>query len=273
MVHRWRCRHCDYTVWSASEEAAVNAVKSHLLEHYRSNVAKQNFQLRWSCPYCNQTGQHDAEEAGLQAFERHLFEHVSPLMEAGVHVADEIGGTGSTLVLAPPGSPGANNARVHFHSVGDVVIFVTTNVEARLRLLQEQFASWPAWTVVITTKDNPLEGLDDIDLSNVPLEVVKLDKGLGLARLGQTISKVVEEQNTPNEKISVEFDILPEIVSTFELQQLFQFLHLLTSRLDRVGALSHYYFDPKSKSKPTMNLLEELFDLTIRTDEATFRTK
>ena len=270
MVRRWQCRHCEFTVWSASRPATVDRVESHLLDHYQQQLSRQEFQIHWECPYCESSGESHDEQDGIQRFREHLFGHVEPLMESGVHVADEISGTGSVLVRAPLNSTGADNARIHFLSPGDILLIVTTTPAKRIRLLDETLPEWPAWTIVLTTKENPLAGIDGIDFSTVPLEVVRLDRRLGLSDLGETISRVIGEQDTAGSKMSVEFDILSEIVEKFDTQTVFKFLHVLTSRLDEAGALSHFYVNPKRQSASTVNVLGQLFDVSIAADERTF---
>lgn len=270
MVHRWRCRRCDFTVWSAGEGSLSEAVKSHLLEHHRDEVSKEDFRIRWNCPYCDAEGGGHDESEEVAAFESHLFEHVEPLIEAGVHVADDIDGVGSVLVRTPLEGAGADNARIHFLSPGDIVLIITTNPAERIRLLREDLGEWPAWTVVVTTNANPLAGLEDLDLSSAPLEVVKLDKRMGLSDLGETVSRVLHEQETSKGKVVVEFDILPEVIDTFELQSVFQFLHVLSARLERADALAHYYVDPNHQPESTTNVLTELFDMSIRADDRKF---
>ena len=90
MVYRWHCRQCDYTVWSPDRTATADAIKSHLLDHYRNKLSKDDFRVSWQCPYCDRTSQgYDADES-VDRFRNHLFEHVSSLLESGKHVADTI---------------------------------------------------------------------------------------------------------------------------------------------------------------------------------------
>ena len=273
MVHRWRCRHCQYTVWSASRQSTVTDVGTHMLSHHRNRISDDELQISWSCPYCETTGRETDRDDGIQAFKRHLFDHVEPLLESGVHVAEDINGSGSVAVLGPLESDGVNNARVHFHSPCDIVVFVTTDPVERLRLLDRTLQSWPAWTVVITTKEEPLAGLTDIDPAVIPLEVVSLQKSLGLRDLGETISSVVAQQEAAAGKLSVEFDILPEIIETFDLQTVFKFLHTLDARLREASALSHYYVDPRAQSESTVNVVGEVFDMRLDATGETFTSR
>ncbi|MFB6123385.1 MAG: hypothetical protein ABEJ78_08005 [Haloferacaceae archaeon] len=274
MVHRWRCRHCDYVVWSADGAAAVESAKSHLLTHYGGRMTSDGFQLGWDCPYCDVERQlygGDEDEA-VRTFRDHLFQHAKPLMESGVHIADAVDRSGSVLVRAPLEGPQADNARQHFYSVGDVVVLVTTTPGERVRLLRRSLGSWPAWTVVVTTVDEPLTGVDAVDASDDPIEVVSLDKRHGLQEVGQAISRVVGDQKTTDGQLSVEFDVLSEILDKFDMERVFRFLHILTSRLDQADAVSHFYLDPSAQQAATSNVLESVFDLTVAADGETFVT-
>jgi len=270
MVYRFQCRRCSFTVWSTRRDAIADAAGSHILSHYRERVTKQDFRIRWSCPHCERSGQHHDGDAGVERFERHLFEHVESSVESGVHVADDIDRTGGVLVRAQRGSDGLDNARVHFLSPGDIVLFVTTAPAERIRLIDDTLREWPRRTIVLTTKPDPLGDVSDLDLSETSLEVVRLDSRLGLSEVGETISRIVGEYEDVGGKIAAEFDILPELVEKFDLQTVFKFLHVLAVRFDRADALSHYHVDPRAQSQSTINVLDQVFDLSIVADDRRF---
>ena len=272
MVHRWECRHCGYTVWSASRKAVADRIESHLLDHHRQQVERREFRIRWECPYCSRTGQSHDESEGVKRFRQHLFEHTEPLLESGTHVAAELGGSGSILVRTSLQSAGADNARVHFLSPGDLVMMITTTPGERIRLMHERLNGWPERVVILTTTENPLPDIDGVNVSDAPLEVVQLDRRLGLSALGETVSRVLDEQRTAGRTVSVEFDILSELIEKFELQTVFKFLHVLSQRLATVDALAHFYVDPTARSVSTVNILTELFDLSITAHGQVFVT-
>ncbi|RLM57239.1 hypothetical protein DVK02_05515 [Halobellus sp. Atlit-31R] len=247
-------------------------MQSHLLGHHRRNLRQEDFSYRWSCPYCGAENHHHERDEAVSEFETHLFDHVENRLESGVHVADGIGGTGSILVKAPLESTGANGARIHLLTPADVYIFVTQNPKQRLELIRDELSEWPALTIVITTKSQPLSGVDGVDLETVPLEIVHLNKRLGLSSLGETVSRVLSEHESTGRKISLEFDILSEVIATFDIQDVFHFLRGFTSRCARSDALSHYYVNPTSQSESIMNVLEQLFDMQIEATGAVFES-
>ncbi|MFC6719493.1 hypothetical protein ACFQGT_14110 [Natrialbaceae archaeon GCM10025810] len=273
MVHTWRCWRCEYAVWSASESVTIESGRSHLLAHHRGNLSSEGFRIRWHCPYCERARVSHGRDEAVDAFASHLFDHGDHRLRSGAHVADEFDRTGNVLVLSPLEGAGADNARVHFLSSSDVAIVVTTRVAERVRLVNRRLADRPSQTIVLTTKAEPLEGLAGADVSGTDLELVQLSKRLGLGGIGETISRVVAEHESPEATLSVEFDILPELIAKCDLETVFRFLHLLTSRLEGAGALAHYYCNPERRSQPTINLLSELFDATIRARDDRFELR
>lgn len=271
MVYRWPCRHCGFVAWGADRRVLGERIQSHVLDHHRDSFSSDDFRVSWDCPYCDRAHQTHDEETSVREFAEHLFSHVEPLVAEGTHVAEEVDGSGDILVLSPPESEGANNARIHFTSAADIAVIVTTNPAVRLQMLRDRLDELPAWTVLVTTDRTPLEQLSELDLSSLPVEVVALDSSLGLSSLGETLSRVISEHESADGKMIMEFNILSEILSTFSLQQVFKFLHLLSVRLEDANALSHYYLSP-SESDSTVNMIQELFDLTIRTSETIFAT-
>jgi len=265
MVSRWNCRHCSFTLWAVNRDAAAEPVASHLLHHAASNLTRDDIRTAWRCPYCDTVGQTYAGDGAVAAFKSHLFEHAT--LEAGVHIADAIGGTGSVLLVTPPDGDAAANARTHFLSRGDDVLIVTANPAPRLRLLDETLGSWPASTTVLTTADDPLASTD-LDPA-APLEFVTLDRRPDLSSLGETLAAALSSRRGSGTLV-VEFDILSEVLDTFELQTVFRFLHLLLSRLDQEGALSQFYLDPRRHQSASINVLEKAFDLSIRADGSVF---
>jgi len=93
-----------------------------------------------------------------------------------------------------------------------------------------------------------------------------------MTELGETISRVLDEQATENAKVTVGFDILNELLGLFDTQTVFKFVHVLNSRLENMDALTHYYLDPSSQPPSTVNVLKELFDLKIRANGPVFAT-
>lgn len=270
MVHRWQCRHCGFSSWTPGRDRVVDTARSHLLTHYGGHIGQEDFQFRWACPHCGTEDRHHDRDRAVTAFTDHLFDHAESDLAADVHLADVIDRTGSILVKAPLDSTGADSARIHLLTPADVFVFVTREPARRLRLIRDELSGWPTHTIVVTTKSQPLADVDGVDLETASIEVVQLSKQLGLSSLGETVSRVLSEHRTTGRKISLEFDILSEILGTFTLQEAIRFLYGFTSRCARSGILSHYYLDPRPQSKSVLNVLEDVFDLRVAAEGVTF---
>lgn len=270
MVHEWKCPRCGISAWSDSRGRLSEAAGSHLLEHHPGRISKADFRLRWECPYCEASGKAHEERTALEEFERHLCGHAMKTIDARAHMAASIGRSGNVLVEAPVESAAANNARVHFLAGSDLAIVVTTRPKARIGLLSDRLERWPDRTVVVTTKRRPLDGGLDVDLSSAPLELVELDRRLGPLDLGETISRIVDAHHTPETTVSVEFDILSDIVQSFELRRSYDFVRMLSKRLGEVGALTHFYVADRPELSSALNVLEGTIDLTLDVESQVF---
>jgi hypothetical protein len=191
-------------------------------------------------------------------------------IEAKAHIASSIGRSGNVLVNAPVESAAADNARVHFLTGSDLAIVITTHPKARIRLLADRLEEWPDRTVVVTTKHRPLDGGLGVDLSSAPLELVELDRRLGPQDLGETVSRIIDAHHTPKETVSVEFDILSDIVQSFELRRTYDFVTMLSRRLGDVGALAHFYAAESPQLSSAFNVLDGTIDLKLNVESQVF---
>jgi hypothetical protein len=216
------------------------------------------------------TGKTHDKESVIEEFKQHLNGHATDAIEGNAHIAEVIGRSGNVLVKAPTESDVADNARVHFVSGSDLALVVTKKPKERIRLLHQRLGGWPERTVVMTTKRRPLSGEFDIDLSAVPIELVELDRRLGPNELGETISRVIDVHHTPGARVSVEFDILSDIVRSFDLQTTYDFVSMLSNRLQEVGAIAHLYAATRPELSSALNVLDEKIDLKLDTDSQVF---
>ncbi len=273
MVRRWSCRHCGFTSWSDGRARLARAAGAHLFEHHAGRVRKADFRRQWACPYCDTSGTAHDEGAVVDAFERHLREHAVGEIEAGAHIADEIGRNGNVLFSVPPESNAADDARVHFVSGSDLAIVVTKSPKERLRLFHRRLGGWPDRTVVVTTQRRPLAGSFDIDLSDAPVELVELDRRLGPRGLGETVSRVIDAHRAPGQRVSVGIDVLYDIVDASDLRTSYEFVDMLSSRLREVSAIAHIYMAPRPQLSSVLNVLEGRIDLRVGTDSDVFVTR
>jgi len=270
MAYRWRCGDCRKRLWSMGEGRLREAAKSHLFEHHSDRVSKAEFKLSWSCPFCGAEDDAYDTETGVGAFRDHLYGHAAGALSSGRHVADGIDRRGSVLLKTPAESDGAESMRRHFFPLADVCILVTNNPEARVRLLDRARPEWPNWTTIVTTKRRPLAEPMDVEFDDVPIEVVQVDRSFGPEQLGETVSRVIDAQRKPDEKLVFGFDILPELIRAFELRRSYEFLRSLSSRLRAADALSLFYLPPDVRSAAVSNLIDGEFDMELTADGRVF---
>lgn len=271
MVYKWDCRECGYTAWSEHRSSLDEDIKSHLFDHNLDNITKRDFRFTWNCPYCSNAATiHDKQEM-IEDFKTHLYRHISDQVISDTHVAETIDRRGNILVEAPVNGDQADYARRHFFSSGNTVVVVTRDPEARIRLLADQIDGWPAQIVVMTTKRRPIDTDLGLDLSDVSIEIVELDQRLGPKQLGETISRVVDEHNGPNRQLSFGFEIIYEIIQSFDLQTSYEFVSSISSRLRDANAVSHFYISPHPQLESILNVLNDQFDLKITVDDDIFR--
>ncbi|MFT4910393.1 MAG: hypothetical protein ACI9TI_001564 [Natronomonas sp.] len=270
MVQKWNCDRCGFSAWSDSYERLKRKAGTHLFRHTSGNVSKSDFRFEWRCPYCDEAGKTHERDTARTNFKQHLNGHAATDIEQNKHISEEIGRSGNILINTPIESTAADNARVHFVSGSNLAIIITKNPADRLRLFDRQLGEWPDRTVVVTTKRRPLDELPEIDLSETPVELVELDRGLGPQELGETISRIIDVHYTPGQRLSVELDILYDIVKSFELRTSYEFIDMLSTRLREANAVTHIYVAARPQLSSVLNILDGKIDLKLNYDSRIF---
>lgn len=269
MMKRWECNQCDFISWTDAESEMEHVVKSHLLAHYSDNFTKSDFRITWRCPDCStERTSYDKEEA-VEEFKTHLYEHVEGSVTDSAHIAEQLSWNGNIQVKGPPEGPSADSVRTHFHSAADLAIIITSRPEDRIRLLYQQLDEWPTQTVVLSTDGRPFDETSELDFSGIPIELVELDPRLGPTDLGETISRIIDIQETPEMTVSVEVSILTEIIQSFDLETSCEFVRMLSARMTEVDGVFQLYVDPDSNPNvaTALNLLEEEIDFTVAAED------
>jgi hypothetical protein len=96
-----------------------------------------------------------------------------------------------------------------------------------------------------------------------PLAEAYVDSPTDLRTLGQTISECCRAWHDQGHEIGVCFDGLADLLAANDPEPVFQFFHVLTSRLESVGATTHVHVDPDRVPERTRLTFEQLFDETI----------
>lgn len=84
-----------------------------------------------------------------------------------------------------------------------------------------------------------------------------------LRALGQSISRFCQAWRDQGHEIGVCFDGLGDLLDANDAEDVFQFFHVLTNRLETVGATTHVHVDPEHVPERTRLTFEQLFDDTV----------
>ncbi|MFO7834563.1 MAG: hypothetical protein R6V31_11075 [Halohasta sp.] len=259
-------------MWSTDREALETAAKTHLISHFADRLTKSDFRITWDCPYCQvETTIYDKEQA-IDGFKSHLYGHVDENVYENTHIGERLGWNGTLQINTPTDSPEADTLRRHFHSNVDLVILITANPEARIRLLHDELTDWPSRAVVVSTEGNPFDTKTELDFSGTSMELVELDTRLGPSDVGETVSRILDVHHTEGMRTSVEVDIMNEIIGSFDLKTSCDFVRMLASRLGEVEGVFQLYVNPDAHRNVStvLNFLEEEFDMTIRASHQQF---
>ena len=84
-----------------------------------------------------------------------------------------------------------------------------------------------------------------------------------LTGLGIKLSEQLRAWNGDGNDVVLCFDSVTELLHAVDTQTAFRFLHVVTGRLDSVGASAHYHLDPDAFDAQTVNTIKSLFDAAV----------
>ncbi|WP_323674391.1 hypothetical protein [Halorubellus sp. PRR65] len=100
---------------------------------------------------------------------------------------------------------------------------------------------------------------DEPDYDDPLAEAHVADAG-DLRAVGQSISRFCRAWNDRGHEIGVCIDGLGDLLDANDAEAVFEFLHVLTDRLETVGATTHVHVDPDRVPERTHLTFEQLFD-------------
>lgn len=89
-----------------------------------------------------------------------------------------------------------------------------------------------------------------------------------LQSIGMTISRFAQVWSNAGYHMTVCFDSLTDLLAHNDPDAVFQFCHVLSTRLDAVDAVSHFHVDPDEHPPELLATLEEVFDGVVTEFEA-----
>jgi hypothetical protein len=128
----------------------------------------------------------------------------------------------------------------------------------------------PAQVSIITVGDFTRSSASRPVEDSSPPERVQIDTVANpddLTTLGLRIGEQLSEWETAGGQSIVCFHSLTDLLENTELNQVFQFLHVLMGRLSSAGAISHFHLDSRTSDDRTVNTLRPLFDAVLEVDE------
>jgi len=142
-------------------------------------------------------------------------------------------------------------------------LFVTFPAEAtdRIGFGAVGMGRQPAKRGIVVVGDT-MSAHDDPDYTD-PLAEATVSSASDLRCLGQTISRFCQAWHDRGHEIGVCFDGLGDLLDANDAEPVFQFLHVLTNRLESVGATTHVHVDPDRVPERTRLTFEQLFDETV----------
>lgn len=271
-MERWECTHCDFLTWADNHQQIKATIKIHLLSHHSDRLAKSDFRISWNCPYCRTEKTMYNKEEAVADFKSHLYDHRKEGIREDVHIADRLGWDGNLQINTPTESAEADTLRSHFHSDADLVILITSNPNARIQLLHDELTDWPTRAIVVSTDGQPFDSESELDFSGTSMELVELDSRLGPNDVGETVSRILDVHHTDGMRVSVEVDIINELIRSFDPRTSCDFVRMLASRLEAVDGVFQLYVNPDAHRNisTVLNFLEEEFDMTVQASEQRF---
>lgn len=245
---------------------------SHLLAHHSDAFSKSDFRVSWDCPYCATAKTAYDTDGAVAEFKTHLHEHVADRIAGGAHVADLVGWDGVVRVDGPAAGDEADPLRAHFHGAAGLAVAVTPTPERLVRALDGALDAWPRRTVIVSTGEYDFEATPDVDFEGRNAEIVELDPRLSPDEVGETVSRILDANHEPGERISLEVSVFHQIVASFDVERAVAFVRMLAARLDDAGGALQLYVDADADPNvaTVLNFLDETIDLRVAVDDGRF---
>lgn len=198
-------------------------------------------------------------------------------------LTQEIGDASNVLLVAPSGSDGDDRACIDLLTVADpteeavLSVTFTQSPTDRFAVWEQYAGTYPPKAAFVdgsngTDLDGPSDSLRRAVPDSTSLAVDRLDSPGDLMRLGVRISDRLAEWSADDRQIVVCVHTLSTLFQYAGPERLFRFLHVLTGRIEHVGAVAHYHLDPGSHDEESIRLLDRLFDVIVEVDHEGERT-
>ncbi len=257
-MYLWACPHCEFTVWTPSNEVVYGEIKSHCIHHFRDAFSRTFFKTSWTCTKCGAGDTRVEENDAVASFQDHMLNHLSDRIGTSTNMQADIGGSADVLFLTPEDRRGIHLIRKAFVCQGDVVVTVTRDVKNWLKLLSQRTEERPKQVILISPSMDLPEQIASTRITPIPLE-----ENCSIGAIGKTLTKSLTNLAGDDQQITVEFDMLSRVIDACDTNDAFRFLHLVDGLTSKVGANAIFPFDPAWVPHPTLNVFANLFDIVL----------
>lgn len=102
------------------------------------------------------------------------------------------------------------------------------------------------------------------NVDSIPGSVQFTESAGDLTGIGIELSKKLEQAKEANDNVRVALLSISPLIMYSDVETAYRFLHVLTSRIQAIGALGVFVLDSSAHEPQTLNLLTSLFDIEIK---------
>lgn len=196
---------------------------------------------------------------------------------APADLLDRIGGARNVLLDLPATAPAETAAcsrllpRVAPAHADVIQISYTRSPASCVDDWQAETPQIPDRHLVVAVGDRASPLTDPSELATEPT-VETVSDPRDFTSLGVVLTDTLDRWDGSSNQVAVCFDSLTALLESADSQQVFRFLHVLTSQFAHADALAHYHIDSTAHESRTVNSLRPLFDAVVsREDDAEWR--
>jgi KaiC/GvpD/RAD55 family RecA-like ATPase len=193
------------------------------------------------------------------------------MYELGAAFGDASVASGANVLIAGPPLSGkrqlAMQAIDHGAKAGEGAIVVTTrdnaeHIQSDLSRFVDDHESADIGIVDCVTKHQG-RTVSDTDAVKYPSSPVDMT-GIGI-KFSEFVEEFYRDRGIERNRVVV--DSLSTLLMYSNLQTVFRFMHVFTSRIENADAVGIHIIESTAHDEETMNTLQQLFDGVVRTDE------
>lgn len=184
----------------------------------------------------------------------------------------DVGDANSVLLLVPSMEPADDECCAELLWRGDVEdknvlsVTLTDSPDDRMAAWDVHADGQPAETAFVDVGDRTrsVAAKDaSIEVPGRDITIETVSSPGDLTGMGMRVSEILSRWAGDGNEVVVCFHSLTALLQFVDLQRAFQFLHVLTARIDNVGATSHFHMDPTAHDERDINTLTSLFDAVV----------